>query len=256
MDGVRKASAHEIVFQAREGAPELNCCSVNAARGLGLIADWAAAAEDDGVRVNWLGPSTLGVRVAGRSLKLTQRTDYPRSGAISLQVEGDPGRCALRVRIPHWSANSRWRVNTEDWRPAEAGKYLEIVRDWRPGDTVGLELDMSPHFWVGERESAGLVSAYRGPLLLTYDRRFNTMDPRLAPALPAKAFPGQAAEWTGWGAPWLLLEVPAADGQAVRLCDFASAGQAGSPYRSWLPITGAVKTEFSRRNPLRAARAP
>ncbi len=41
MDGVRKASAHEIVFQFRPGSPELNCCSVNAARGLGLIGEWA-----------------------------------------------------------------------------------------------------------------------------------------------------------------------------------------------------------------------
>ena len=39
MDGVRKASAHDIVFQARAGSPELNCCSVNAARALGLISD-------------------------------------------------------------------------------------------------------------------------------------------------------------------------------------------------------------------------
>ena len=37
MDGVRKASAHEIVFQAREGSPELNCCSVNGPRGLGML---------------------------------------------------------------------------------------------------------------------------------------------------------------------------------------------------------------------------
>ena len=37
MDGVRKASAHEIVFQAREGSPELNCCSVNGPRSLGML---------------------------------------------------------------------------------------------------------------------------------------------------------------------------------------------------------------------------
>ena len=41
MDGVRKASAHDIVFQSREGTPELNCCSVNSARGLGLLSEWA-----------------------------------------------------------------------------------------------------------------------------------------------------------------------------------------------------------------------
>ena len=41
MDGVREATAHQIVFQAREGTPELNCCRVNSARGFGMISDWA-----------------------------------------------------------------------------------------------------------------------------------------------------------------------------------------------------------------------
>ena len=35
------------------------------------------------------------------------------------------------------------------------------------------QLDFSPHFWPGERECQGLVSIYRGPLLLAYDQRYN-----------------------------------------------------------------------------------
>ena len=41
MDGERRASAHDIVFQARPGSPELNCCSVNAPRGIGMLSEWA-----------------------------------------------------------------------------------------------------------------------------------------------------------------------------------------------------------------------
>ena len=48
MDGVRKASAHDIVFQARPGSPELNCCSVNGPRGLGMLAEWAVMQQGDG----------------------------------------------------------------------------------------------------------------------------------------------------------------------------------------------------------------
>jgi DUF1680 family protein len=42
MDGAREASAHTIVFQARAGTPELNCCSVNGPRVLGMLSEWAA----------------------------------------------------------------------------------------------------------------------------------------------------------------------------------------------------------------------
>jgi hypothetical protein len=50
----------------------------------------------------------------------------------------------------------------------------------------------------------------------------------------------------------LLLELEGVDGRPVRLCDFASAGVGGSPYRSWLDVQGAAPAEFSRTNPLRS----
>jgi hypothetical protein len=110
------------------------------------------------------------------------------------------------------------------------------------------------HIWVGERECAGKASAYREPVLLTWDRRFNAMDPAEIPPLDAAALPGKRVEWPGSLRPILLLEVVGRDGKTVRLCDFASAGQAGSPYRSWLVIGGSGPVEFSRTNPLRSGR--
>src|SRR5258705_511119 len=52
MDGDRKASAHDIVFQARAGSSELNCCSVNGPRGLGMLSDWALMAGRRGLMLN------------------------------------------------------------------------------------------------------------------------------------------------------------------------------------------------------------
>src|SRR6266850_5557283 len=63
MDSVRKASAHDIVFQARAGSPELNCCSVNGARGFGMVGDWALMTSRDGLILNWYGPSTMTTRL-------------------------------------------------------------------------------------------------------------------------------------------------------------------------------------------------
>ena len=52
MDGVREASHHTIVFQARAGTPELNCCSVNGPRGLGMLSEWAVIQTDEGLAVS------------------------------------------------------------------------------------------------------------------------------------------------------------------------------------------------------------
>ena len=52
VDGVRRASAHEIVFQARSEIPEQNCCGANAARGLGLVSECALMRDAEGTVLN------------------------------------------------------------------------------------------------------------------------------------------------------------------------------------------------------------
>ena len=56
------------------------------------------------------------------------------------------------------------------------------------------------------------------------------------------------------GTPLVLLTFAAEGNRSVRLCDFASAGFGGSPYRSWLPVTGALPADWSTTNPLRSSR--
>ncbi|MDI7277329.1 MAG: glycoside hydrolase family 127 protein, partial [Anaerolineae bacterium] len=178
MDGVRRASAHDIVFQAREGAPELNCCSVNGPRSLGLLSEWAIMVAPGGVAVNYYGPCVISLPLEGGStLTITQETDYPRHGGIAITLQIDrPRRFALLVRIPAWSRRSDVTVNGKSVEEAIPGQYLHLCREWRSGDCVHLVLDTSLRVLVGEREAAGKVSLYRGPLLLAYDRRFNAMD--------------------------------------------------------------------------------
>src|SRR5208282_4406210 len=81
MDGVKEASAHTINFQCRPGSPELNCCSVNGPRGMGMVADWAVMRSGNGIVLNYYGPSEFQVRTpAGQALRIKQKTGYPVSG--------------------------------------------------------------------------------------------------------------------------------------------------------------------------------
>jgi len=239
MDGVRRASAHDIVFQSREGTPELNCCSVNSARGFGLISDWALCGDAGGLRLHWYGPGVMAAMLPdGTAVTLEQTTAYPREDRVTLAVApAQPAEFTLQLRIPRWSAQTRVAVNGEVIPQVEPGTYLPLTRVWR-GDTVEIDLDFSLHAWTGARECAGLASLYRGPLLLTYDRRFNDMDPDDVPALDARGPAPRVVAWPGRIPPILLLECPAVDGRTVRLCDFGSAGEGGTPYRSWLSVQG------------------
>jgi hypothetical protein len=50
------------------------------------------------------------------------------------------------------------------------------------------------------------------------------------------------------------VEFTAADGRKVRLQDFATAGEDGAEYVSWLKVKNASPVPFSQANPLRSVR--
>jgi DUF1680 family protein len=263
MDGERKASAHDIVFQARAGSSELNCCSVNGPRGLGMLSEWAVMTASDGIALNWYGPSEFTVRTpSGRRVKLVQESDYPTiGGEVRLTVAPESAeRFALRLRIPGWSRHTEVEVNGKAQQSVSPGTCLTLDRNWTPGDRIALQLDMSPRLWVGEREAAGRVSLYRGPVLLAYDPRFDVYDPTHLPTIDVTrppvgsvgAVPERRATQTARLQALMRLQFVTTDGGRIWLCDFASAGAGGNPYVSWLPASGMTPAPFTQANPLRA----
>ncbi len=277
-DGARFASAHHIVFQARSGSPELNCCSVNSPRSLGLISEWALMQGPEGLTLNYYGPSHLCLALQdGLSVEIRQETSYPASGKVTIQVRlSRPAELTLRLRIPYWSQNTQLSLNGAALEGVQPGSYYSLRRTWSEGDILEMDLDMSLHYWRGEKQCQGLASIYRGPILLAYDQRFNPAAPASpkacalpdnlidvtadwvreflpVPALDARSLSFEPAGWDGWFRPQILLEGQTSKGQPVRLCDFASAGATGTLYRTWLPVSHARRNpRFSRKNPLRS----
>jgi hypothetical protein len=278
-DGARFASAHHIVFQCRSGSSELNCCSVNSPRGLGMMSEWASMSDEDGLFLNYYGPSRFSLIVReGLSVDLRQETNYPISGGIKITVTpSQPAEFSLSLRIPYWSRNTRLSLNGQTLEEAQPGSYYPLRRTWKAEDNLELELDMGLHYWHGEKQCQGLVSIYRGPILLAYDQRYNpssavhqkvhavpddlrevtqdwVRENLPVPALNARDLRMESVAWDGWHPPQILLEGQTAQGRPVRLCDFASAGATGTLYRTWLPVSPTLPSQaFTRRNPLRSS---
>jgi uncharacterized protein len=258
-DGLRYASAHQIVFQARPGSPELNCCSVNSPRGLGLLSDWAVLNKNGEIFLNYYGPGTIKIPADdGQMIEVIQTTAYPLDNQVELAFYPDqPIAKKIYLRIPSWSAKTRLVLNGDELHGAQPGSYFSLHRLWQPGDLIRLEFDFSPRFWLGERDCQGKVSIYRGPLLLAYDLRYNRKrkiegdvefktfgaDP-WKPSSETLPLPKvnignmqfSAAVWYDWLPPRFLCGLTLEDGAKIFLCDFASAGQTGTPYHSWLPF--------------------
>ena len=247
MDGVRRASAHDIVFQAREGSSELNCCSVNGPRGLGMVSDWALMRGKKGLHLNWYGQGEIKTRVHGRVVSILQETEYPRNGEVHLQIKTDrPISFPLNIRIPYWSNKTRISINGESITGITPGTYFSIERRWKKLDRIKISLDMKTHFLQGKKECRNKVSYYRGPILLAYDRKFNTLDPADLPTIDIR----KARTRTIHADDTVVALDVTVGKNKIRLCDFASAGDGGSPYLSWLKATNVPSSKFSKKNPL------
>ena len=217
-----------------------------------MVIEWALMESKEGIALNYYGAGTIKSTLkSGQPVTLEQVTDYPIDGNIEIKIGLQrPETFALKLRIPVWSLNSEVTINGEGLEKPTAGTYFESKRYWKDGDTIKLSLDMSLHFWPGEKEVETKTSIYRGPILLAYDQRYNEMDPDDIPVLDCKELDHQMVTWDNWLKPWLLLKFKAKDGRDLYLCDFASAGAVGTHYVSWLPVDGLQPVSFDKKNPV------
>jgi DUF1680 family protein len=243
IDGIRIPSFHHINFQYRPGTPELNCCSVNAPRGLGMLSEWAIMEQGNNIVVNFYGPGEFKVKQGETNeLTITQETRYPVEGSVIVVVAPEKqSEFTIRFRIPEWSKETAVTLNGEWAGPApKPGTYLDITRTWKKGDEVQLCFDMNPRYWAGQEERHACAALYVGPVLLAFDAFHNDIETADLPAInmenvKLETIPVEMERTPGHFPPLGLWKCKADNGTKFVLCDFASAGAHGTDYVAWLP---------------------
>ena len=132
------------------------CCPPNVMRLLASLPHYLATTDAGGVQIHQYATATLGpVKV---------RTDYPWDGRVEIEItETREEPWTLSLRVPGWSARS-----LIDGAAVEAGEYARLQREWRAGDRVMLELDMTPrvvHPHPRIDAVRGCAALERGPLV-------------------------------------------------------------------------------------------
>lgn len=241
--GYRLPAFYDLEWQARDRYPQLSCCAANGPRGIACLAEWAVLRSMDAIFINFYGPLTARMSAPGGTLvTLTQRTNYPASGVVTIAV--DPSRTStftIRLRIPVWSRKTTVDVNGAGI-PCTHGTYCELHREWKSGDTINLHLDMSVRIEAGARNAAGLSVTYSGPLLLSFDSAEAGHDPSRTPTLNMTPPPQISAK----PGPPLRVTFQSSQG-TITLRDFASAGQAHAGRLTGRPNFAGI-WQFSRSN--------
>ena len=158
------------------------CCIGNIPRTLLMLPEWMYARGKDGIDVNLFIGSTMTVdHVVGTSVCMTQKTDYPWNGAVSITVNpAEPKEFSLRVRVPRHDASKLYQnspatgglvslaVNGQPLTQRIEHGYAVITRKWEKGDKVDLVLPLAvQRVKCDERVVAnrGRVALRVGPLI-------------------------------------------------------------------------------------------
>ena len=156
------------------------CCVGNIPRTLLMMPTWTYVRGDDGLYVNMYVGSTMKVeKVAGTDLTMTQQTNYPWDGHITLTVDpkqpvGKPFTIYLRIPnrttsalytpVPEVKGYKSISVNGESLTPAIEKGYVAIRRTWKKGDKIVLDLPMA----IQEVTADEKIEADRGRIALRY----------------------------------------------------------------------------------------
>jgi DUF1680 family protein len=142
------------------------CCPPNIMRLLASLDNYLATTAGETLYVHqYAGASYSG---AGLDIELT--TAYPWSGRITARVLAAPQATrVLALRVPAWSAVTTFKINDSSERtvPPHTG-YLKLHQEWRSGDEITLNLDMTPRWTCPDRRVdavRGCAAIERGPLV-------------------------------------------------------------------------------------------
>lgn len=225
---------------------DINCCASSGPRGIALLPTFAYTLDSDGaIRVNIYSQSQLHLDEHG--IRILQETAYPYEGVIVLKLHCEkPSKFALRLRVPDWCDEATVAVNSEAKRRINAG-YHELLREWRNGDVVQLELPMKLRAVIGTHTNEGKIALMYGPLILAVDERFLPKDVKSVGdvslpdedvgKLSFKVVPiADDAIWSGevaFETDGTVTSDPKSRFK-LRMVDFAHAGAKGNKFTVWL----------------------
>jgi uncharacterized protein len=262
----------------RRGWFDCACCPPNIMRTFASLDAYLATATGDGIQLHQFagGDFSFGdadgpdAGAAAGAIRVT--TEYPWQGVVGIEIVESAGTWSLDVRVPVWSDETSLTVNGEPLAVV-AGEYARITREWRAGDVVRLDLDMSVHVYAADARidaARGQVAVERGPLVyalehadqdgaavddvlldpdgvVTTSARGELLDGivtvELTGATPsahaATAWPYRRVDATGGvGFPGADVESAAAPPEAAALTAipyFAWANRGTGPMRVWIP---------------------
>lgn len=127
-----------------------------------------------------------------KGLRVSQVTAFPERSRVRLLFAAERvTSLTLRLRHPSWCRALSVRVSGQPvLESRQPGRWVDLARSWRNGDTVDIELPMHLHLMPQPRAS-GVAALMYGPMVLAARMGTDASVPQ-RPAMPRLALGGRA----------------------------------------------------------------
>ena len=175
------------------------CCPSNICRFIPSLPGYVYAVKDRSLYVNLFLSNSSQLKIAGKTVALTQHTGYPYDGDIRINIDkNSAGKFAMKIRIPGWVKGQVVPTNLYNYSDGKRlgfnitinGKeignakltedgYFTIDRKWKKGDVVKVHFDMEARTVRANNNveaDRGMVEVERGPLVYCAEWPDNKFD--------------------------------------------------------------------------------
>jgi len=188
--------------QKRYGWHGCPCCVGNLPRTLLMLPSWTyVTGRDNSIYVNlYSGIETTIKLNNGTPIKLTQITEYPWEGKVSIIVNPEKTqRFSINLRIPDRQTSLLYTnspecrgiisliVNGRKTKPEIKNNYAILERVWNPGDKIEVEFPMTVQLVRCDsrvKANIGRIAIRRGPLIYNFESVDQNIDNSFNPASP------------------------------------------------------------------------
>ncbi|TAE74445.1 MAG: Tat pathway signal protein [Verrucomicrobia bacterium] len=225
------------------------CCVGNIPRTLLMVPTWTYAKDRKGINANLFIGSTIQVgEVAGTTVEMVQKTDYPWDGKVAMTVNpAEPREFELRIRIPNRDVSALYKgapdadglkeveLNGQPVAYEDRLGYAVIRRIWKKGDTVRFTIPMvAQKITASDKIAAtrGQMAFRYGPIVYCVERADQDIQRPIDPDAPLQV------EWQADTLNGIkVIRGKWADGSELRAIPYyARANREDSASRLWLPI--------------------
>jgi hypothetical protein len=147
------------------------CCPPNVLRLLGQIGGYIwtyhsnVESQSTEIIVHLYVPSTIESVVAGRTIRLTQESDWPWSGEVRFSLQTGLRNVIMKLRIPGWSKDFHLSKCDSLRRPKNG--YIELTSKWLSSNSAfTLSVNLEPRLIAAHPlTNQKTLSLARGPIV-------------------------------------------------------------------------------------------